>query len=400
MITPLGTPNALMGAIVASIASVLGCSSGWQLAPQGTADGGAGVIAPVLDACDSPLDETPPTGYPQGLHVVGNHFEDSAGNKVVLRGVNRSGSEYKCVQSGGFFDGPCNDASTVALSSWKVNAVRVPLNESCWLGINGAPPEYSGETYKAAIEAYVKVLHKHNLIPILELHWAAPGAMLAASQLPMPNVEHTPRLWQDVATTFIDDKGVVFEPFNEPYPDSNKDTDAAWQCWRDGCMTSSRAATYQAAGMQELVRAIRDTGADHLILLGGVQFSNGLSQWAAYQPTDPLANLAASWHIYNNTPCADATCWNGAPATLATKIPVVATEIGENDCLGTFVTPLMQWLDQHGGNYLAWSWNAAGPCTASSAMQGGSPFSLVTDYSSATPNSAYAQAFYDHLSMP
>jgi endoglucanase len=331
-----------------------GCGGGWQLGPEGHPEGGAGAALPALDACESPLDASPPAGYPQGLHVVGNHFEDAAGNKVILHGVNRSGSEYKCVQSGGFFDGPCNDASTLALSSWKVNAVRVPLNESCWLGINGAPPEYAGENYKAVIGSYVKVLHKHNLIPILELHWAAPGAMLAGSQLPMPNADHTPDLWKDVATTFLDDKGVVFEPFNEPFPDANKDSDAAWQCWRDGCVTS----------------------------------------------TDPGGNVAASWHIYNNNPCADAACWDGAPASLASKIPIVATEIGENDCLGTFVTPLMQWLDQHGGHYLAWSWNAAGPCTASSAMQGGSPFSLVTDYVSATPNSVYAQTFYDHLRMP
>jgi hypothetical protein len=396
------TPPANVLAAIAAISLALpGCSSGWQLEPPGPADGGAVVVAAAkLDACEAPTDEAALTGYPEGLHVVGSHIEDSAGNQVTLRGVNRSGSEYKCVQSGGFFDGPCNEASTLALSSWKVNAVRVPLNESCWLGINGAPAEYSGQNYKAAIQSYVKRLHKHNLIPILELHWATPGAMLASSQLPMPNIDHTPTLWKDVATTFAGDKGVVFEPFNEPFPDGNKDTDVAWQCWRDGCMTTGRTVTYQAAGMQELVRAIRDSGADHLILLGGVQFSNGLSQWSAYQPTDPRGNLAASWHVYNNNPCADAACWNGAPASLASKVPVVATEIGENDCQAAFITPLMQWLDQYGGHYLAWSWNVAGPCAATAEMKGGSAFSLVTDYGSATPNSPYAQAFYDHLRMP
>jgi hypothetical protein len=209
-----------------------------------------------------------------------------------------------------------------------------------------------------------------------------------------------------VAKTFLSDKGVVLEPFNEPFPDGNKDTAAAWQCWRDGCMTSGKTPegsmlTYQAAGMQALVSAIRDTGADHLILLGGVQFSNGLSQWATYKPTDSRSNLAASWHIYNNNPCADEACWNGAPASLAEKVPLVATEIGENDCQGTFITPLMKWLDQRGGHYLAWSWNASGPCTPGPVTVGGSgPFGLVTDYTSATPNSAYAQAFYDRLRMP
>jgi subtilisin family serine protease len=44
------------------------------------------------------------------------------------------------------------------------------------------------------------------------------------------------------------------------------------------------------------------------------------------------------------------------------KRPFVATEIGESDCRGTFITPLMEFLDQHGLGYLAWSWNAFGPC--------------------------------------
>jgi hypothetical protein len=387
----------------ACLGVLCGCSSGWQLNPEEGADGGGSPSSVVRDVCGTPLDEVAPAGYPVGLHVVDNQIQDASGKQIVLRGVNRSGSEYQCVKNGGFFDGPCDESSVVALAGWGINAVRVPMNESCWLGINGAPPEYSGDKYKAAILSYVKVLHKHKLIPILELHWAAPGGILSdgqVSQLPMPNADHTPAMWTDVAKTFLDDKGVVLEPFNEPFPDGNKDSDAAWQCWRDGCTTATKSATYQAAGMQALVRAIRDAGSDHLILLGGVQFSNALTQWAAYAPTDPAANVAASWHIYNNNPCADAACWNAAPASLASKTPIVATEIGENDCMGTFITPLMQWLDQHGGHYLAWSWNANGPCMPGPSTQGSGPFSLVTDYASATPNSDYAQTFYDRLRKP
>ena len=97
------------------------------------------------------------------------------GAPVILHGVNRSGTEYQCVKGAGIFDGPSDEASIQAIAAWKVNAVRVPLNESCWLNINDSPPFDSGAVYKSAIQQYVALLHKYNIYPILELHWVAPG---------------------------------------------------------------------------------------------------------------------------------------------------------------------------------------------------------------------------------
>ena len=71
------------------------------------------------------------------IGVQGNHLVDRSGKTVRLLGVNRSGTEYACPQGWGFFDGPSDTASIRAMKSWHINAVRVPLNEACWLGING-----------------------------------------------------------------------------------------------------------------------------------------------------------------------------------------------------------------------------------------------------------------------
>jgi hypothetical protein len=342
-------------------------------------------------------------GGPTGLHVVGNHIEDSRGQRVVLHGVNRSGSEYMCIQSRGFFDGPSDEASVQAITTWKANAVRVPLNESCWLGINGAPAAYSGASYKTAIQNYVALLHRHNLVPILDLHWSGPGTTSATRLQPLPDAIHGPAFWTDVAATFRDDDGVVFEPYNEPFPDMNRDSAAGWLCWRDGCTANLSvaqggvASTYAAAGVQALVTAIRETGARHLILLGGVQYSNALSQWMAYKPTDPMNNLGAAWHVYNFNSCNAASCWDGVPASLAAMVPIVVTEFGQRDCAGAFVEPLMQWLDAHGSGYLAWSWNAYGACMPyMSRTVPGQPWPLVVDFNG-TPNGGYAQAVHDHL---
>ena len=42
----------------------------------------------------------------------------------------------------------------------------------------------------------------------------------------MPDADHAVDFWTDVATTFANDDGVVFELYNEPFPDSNHDSDA------------------------------------------------------------------------------------------------------------------------------------------------------------------------------
>src|SRR6476620_7567386 len=106
------------------------------------------------------------------LHVSGKRLLDSNGHVVHLRGVNRSGSEYACIQGWGIFDGPSNAASVKAIASWHVNAVRIPLNEDCWLGINGVKPEYAGARYRKAIVDYVRLLHSYGMYAELSLMWA------------------------------------------------------------------------------------------------------------------------------------------------------------------------------------------------------------------------------------
>ena len=100
---------------------------------------------------------------------------------MTLRGVNRSGTEFACVNEGGFgFSlGPIDQAAVDAIKSWRANVVRLPLNEQCWLGINGINPAYSGANYRTAIAAYVDLLNRSGLYVILDLHWSAPGEELA-----------------------------------------------------------------------------------------------------------------------------------------------------------------------------------------------------------------------------
>jgi len=109
--------------------------------------------------------------------------------------------------------------------------------------------------------------------------------------------------------------------------------------------------------MQELVDAVRGTGATNVIMLGGVQYAARLSHWLPNKPSDPLNNLAASWHIYNFSWCNTRACWDADAAPVAQQVPLVLGELGQNDRGSAFVTALLDWMDAREGSYLAWVWD-------------------------------------------
>lgn len=322
----------------------------------------------------------------QGLHVSGNAIVNGDNQSLRLLGVNRSGGEYMCIQGRGIWDGPAESASVLAMAAWHINAVRIPLNEDCWLNINGVSAANGGEAYQKAVVDYVNLVNSNGLIAILDLHWTAPDTTSATKQLAMPDSDHSLAFWQSVATTFKNNSSVVFDLFNEPFPGSNSDSTAGWICWRDG--GTCPGLRFQVAGMQSLVTTVRNTGATNIIMLGGLQYSNALSQWLTYKPYDPTGNLVASWHSYNFNACAHADCWDGRIAPVLQIVPVVVGELGENDCAHGYIDTLMAWLDSHNASYLAWTWdNWADSC-------GKGPV-LITDYQGTT--TAYGQGFKDHL---
>ncbi|WP_099903537.1 cellulase family glycosylhydrolase [Streptomyces sp. TLI_171] len=304
-------------------------------------------------------------GKAPALHVAGNQLVDASGKQVVLRGVNRSGMEFMCVQGYGFSDGPVDGASIAAIKSWKANAVRVPLNEDCWNGYADVKPEYAGENYRTAVKNFVYALRDAGITPIVELHWsqglytgnsAGCSDVNSTCQKPMPGAGAA-TFWSSVATTFKNDPSVVFDMFNEPYPDrAVSGLDQAWNCWRDGG-SACPGINYTVSGMQTLVNSVRTAGANNVIMLGGLAYSNDLGQWLAHKPTDPAGNLAAAWHVYNFNTCSSQSCWSSTVAPVAAQVPLVIGEIGENDCAHGFIDQVMSWADAAKVSYLGWTWN-------------------------------------------
>lgn len=323
-----------------------------------------------------------------GLHVHGNRILNSSDQALRLLGVNR-GAANACIQGWGIFSGPVDAGTVKAMRKWKINAVRIPLNEDCWLGINrgSVPRKYYGTAYRSAIEDYVRLLGHVGIAVILDLHWSAPGTEQANNQQPMADRNHSPAFWRSVARTFKKNQSVAFDLYNEPYPDNNNDSSAAWKCWRDG--GTCPGVSFVAAGMQELVRAVRSAGARNLIIATGVGWGGIISHWAQYRPNDPDHNLAAGIHVYPGSQCHTVNCWDSQIATVTRKYPVVVGEFGETDCGDSFVNELMSWLDAHSASYLAWHWWPLGAVACSN-------FALIRDYYTADPT-GYGKGLHDHL---
>jgi hypothetical protein len=330
------------------------------------------------------------------LHVSGNKLVNANHATVVLHGVDRSGTEYMCVLHNGIFDGPSDAASIKAMKTWDINAVRVTLNEACWNGENYVKSAYAGSNYRSAIEAYVKLLNANGLVAIVNLTWndgtytgpECGSTSQALCQKPMPDAAESVPFWSSVARAFKGNDAVIFDLFGEPHPGSLIGSEtASWQCWRNGG-SACPGFQYQAAGMQTLVNTVRATGANNVIMLGGLSFANDLSQWLNYEPKDPDHNLAASWHSYNFNLCSNLSCWTSQVGPVIAKVPLIAGEIGENDCADQYITPLMGWLDSKSASYLAWSWNV----NASSCTPGDN---LITDYTG-TPT-PYGAGYQSHL---
>jgi hypothetical protein len=309
------------------------------------------------------------------------------------------------------------------MKTWNVNAVRVPLNEDCWLGINGVATAYGGTNYQSAIEGWVNLITQNGMVAIVDLHWTAPGSTLANSQAPMADADHSVTFWSQVGKTFAGNGSVIFDLFNEPFI-----TD--WSCWVSGgaCATQN-GATYTTAGMAALLQAVRNAGAQNVVIMGGLSYSSDMSQWATSVNGIPslaaplngisIANVAASWHAYDfnseqsgcpsqyNGYSASLTCNSGqttatntsATSVLAAGFPLIIGEAGISaystssaasfsstqitDIEGWFDN-LLDWAETEGQSYLAWSWN-----TDTTPV-------LITDYTG-TPTVDFGQTYQAHL---
>jgi hypothetical protein len=382
----------------------------------------SGVQGATLGYLPSTLVTVTRVGAPTGMaiKVSGNRLIDKNGNTVQLRGVNVSGLEFVAV--GNWDPGNPWGAQTgtltpnwTTIASWGSNAVRLPLNEASWLGLscideggNAGPPGAiisadPGGNYRATVEQAVAEANAAGLYVILDLHWAAPNdggtPACPTSQNPMADMNHSVAFWRSVAMHFKAYPAVIFELFNEPFLDATALVgNTPWPDLLNGGTVTQFAyaggsgvknLTWTTAGMQQLLDAVRLTGATNVVLTSTLEWSQQMDGWLKYKPTDPAGQLGAVWHPYPSSqfptqvscvadgiidqwlPQCSAIEMQSVQGILAAGYPVVATEYG--DAIGGSTAPwasiLLPFADANGVSYLGWTWD----------VWGGSSNVLITD---------------------
>lgn len=343
-----------------------------------------------------------------GLNVSGNKLRNGSNQTLFVHGANYFQTAFACVQ--GYDFQPRTQEYIDAIKAWNINAVRVPINEQCWLNINTVPANATYiAKYKADVIKLVNDLTEHNLAVILDLHYGMPGTLstIGLDLQPMPNADHSSAFWTSVANTFKSNSSVIFDLYNEPYVNTGTEAQK-WTCWKNGGASCSvqiadnfvyTGTAYAAVGMQSLVNTVRATGATNVIMVGGLNLAGNLQYWLTYKPTDSANNLMASWHQYNFAICADSACWNSQVAPVMAAVPVIVGEFGMGQigpCDTAYLDQLMAFVESKKQGYMAWTFMSdAGYPTGGNCGAPDFEFYLIDKHDGTVSN--YGLQYYNRL---
>ncbi len=277
--------------------------------------------------------------------VTGATVHDANGNVVVFRGVNRYGLEMTADPA----SFTRNDVDRV--KAWGANVVRVPLGEQFWLSTKC---QYDSG-YAARVRKVVDWINADGMLALLDLHWSTTSACGTPGQQSMADYPASVTFWQQVATAYKNWPLVAFDLYNEPQNISD-------QVWRNGGKATSNGVAYKAAGMQQLYKAVRGTGADNLVFVSG---NTDATTWPTTAPISG-SNVVYAVHAYN---CGAPPCTAGYDPTWVLQrftghgVPVMVTEFGWPDGRdGTFLDNVISWAEGQGWGWSAWAWDSDGTC--------------------------------------
>jgi hypothetical protein len=165
--------------------------------------------------------------------------------------------------------------------------------------------------------------------------------------------------WTEVATKYKGNGHVFFELYNEPH-------DISWNVWlRGGSTTSGDAGTcaysFTAVGMQTLYDAVRATGANNLVFIGGDDWAYDLSG----VPGNRVAgfNIVYVSHVYHHDTGHDMSDWPEDWGFLTSTDPVMLTELGpfsnqsdDVNCELDYVTEVLDYADTNHTSWSSWAW--------------------------------------------
>jgi len=338
--------------LVLAWAAASGCAAAPE-DPNAVAGGGAPGPYPRTGCAATPTQPIAPGGY----YVNGNTICTADGRPHLLHGVDRPSLEWQPAGDG------LSQADFALMATWKANVVRIALNQDFWL----AASPLRDPAYPALVDSSVAWAEAAGMDVILDLHWSDAGVLGSCApetgcQKKMAD-QNSVTFWGEVAARYHNDGRVMFELYNEPH-------DIPWATWRDGGPVDG----YQATGMQQLYEAVRATGAQNLVLIGGVNWAFDLSGVANHRIDG--YNIAYATHPYDvggRTP----STWDHNWGYLTRTDPVVVTEFGNatGSCATAYSDALIKYADSYGASWTAWAW-----------YPGGCKFPAIIDDWNATPS--------------
>ncbi len=167
--------------------------------------------------------------------------------------------------------------------------------------------------YLPQIEAAIALARSSGFIVEIAIQDESPSGDPIAHSLA---TDATVRDWDQLAPVYANDRGVLFELFNEPaLPQSA----ANWQLWLNG----GPVDTYTTVGMQAMIARIRSQNAQNVIVLDGLQAAHTLD--GVPSVADPLNRLVYAVHPYP-VGSADESQWDRQFGIPSQSLPVFADE--------------------------------------------------------------------------
>lgn len=290
---------------------------------------------------------------PPALHVEGNQIVTADGDTIWLQGVAIPSMEWTA--SGEHI----LESVRVAIDDWNANVIRLPVEDAYWNG-KGKWQRDGGASYRQLIDDVVNLAGAQGVYTVIDLHrFRAPEPVHAA-------------FWGEVAEKYKNHPAVLFELFNEPH-------DVSWKVWRDGGFVKDKKRDktiiaenkeklrgFESVGMQALIDAVRNTGADNIVIAGGLDWGydlGGVLEGYALDDRDGHGIVYSS-HVYPWK-----SDWRGKFMEVAKKHPIFIGECGapknrlsfipesQHEDPSTWVPDFLGLVQEHKYHWTAWSFH-------------------------------------------
>jgi len=111
--------------------------------------------------------------------------------------------------------------------------------------------------------------------------------------------------------------------------------------------------------MQQLYDTVRATGAENIVVIGGLNWAYDLSKIPSYRVAG--YNIMYATHPYGGITDRAPATWDGSWGYLTATDPVIATEFGDGStCDAGYTSRLIAYADAHNASWTAWAWYPGG----------------------------------------